>query len=311
MFCSLAMTAGCSYNQTLKDAWKYTDRQYRSYLNTPATLDMEATGSCENYELALGDAVMEVDGHLQSLVRTMENSDQSPDQSWVIGLIRKYPWLTGVALADPNGVPMARYPEYFMKEFDVSPLLEPDPKQRIGSLRAYVQETPLGPEVYLANPVYIGEELRGLVVVYFDPRALVTMSTDPGSFMLTYPGGVLWSGRYSAQSTPVGQADWADLVQRRSCGLVGGSGTEFFWTTRYVGNLPVIYAIPTDAGNLVESQKSLNELKRVDVSDAPPLQLNDPYLSEGEVGNLGSPNVAPSPVSAPSGSDEGAMPLAE
>ena len=302
VLCTL-LTSGCSYNQSLKDSWKFTSKQYRTYLNTPAELDLDDTGSCENYEIALGAAVMDVDGQLQRLVRAMENSDQSPDQHWVMSIMQKFPWLSGVALADAEGKPIARYPEYFMKEFDVSPLVAADPKQRINSLRAYVQQTPLGPEVYIANPVFSGEELRGLVVVYFDPRALVTMSSDPGAFMLASPAGVLWAGKFSAESTPVAQENWEELLLRKSCGTIGDSGREFFWTTRYLGNLPIVYAIPTDAGDVLESQKSMDELRRVDVHDAPPMKLT-PGPSEGEVGNVGAPNTAPGATPAqPAGSD--------
>lgn len=312
ILCGLCLCAfflsGCSYNQTLKDSWKYTSRQYRSYLNTPASLDMDDTGSCEVYELALGESVMEVDGQLRNLIRAMENSDQSPDQNWVMGIMRRFPWLSGVALADPEGKPIARYPEYFMKEFDVTPLLTADPKQRIGSLRAYVQQTPLGPEVYLANPVYVGEELRGLIVAYFDPRALVSLSSDPGSFMLASSSGVLWAGRFSAEATAVGQEEWDKVLLNKSCGTIGGSGHEFFWTTRYLGNLPIVYAIPTDAGDVKESDKSMQELRRVDMSDAPPMKL-DPSLSEGEVGNVGAPNVTPSNAPGASANPDAKKPL--
>ncbi len=307
----LLVCSGCSQGkQSIKDSWKYTTKQYRTYLNTPATLDMEATGNCENYEIALGDAVLELDGELEKLIRAMENSDRSPDQDWVMQLMRRFPWLTGVALADKDGKVMARHPEYFMKEFDVTPLLSPDPKQRINSLRAYVQKTPLGPEIYLANPVFSGEELRGLIVVYFDPRALVSLSRDPGSFMLASPEGVLWAGKFTPESTPVGKENWAELLLHKSCGLIGGSGSEFFWTTRYLGNLPLVYAIPTDTKNVVESPQQLDQLKRVDVSDAPPLKLTDPTLMEGEVGNVGAPNVQPRPAPAPGVENDG-TPLKE
>ncbi len=249
LFClilSLVPLAGCSGNQTLRDSWKYTKRQYRTYLNVPAELDYEDTGSCELYELGLGDAMLEVDTALLKLTRVMENSDRGPDQAWVMHMMQQFPWLTGVALADQTGEVMARYPEYFMKDFSVAPLLEPDPKQRRSALRAYVQESPMGPEVYLANPVYVGEEFRGLVVVYFDPRALMALSKDPGSVMMASPSGVLWSGRFTG-GTPVNSTDWAEVLRHKSCGLVGEGGNEFYWTTRYLGNLPLVYAFPLSA----------------------------------------------------------------
>lgn len=239
--------SACGSFQTVKDSWKYTQKQYRSYLNTPAEIDLEDKGSCELYELALSEAVIDVDEELQKLIRAMENSDHNPDQVWVVNIMRHVPWLSGVALVDNTGTVVAQYPEYFSKPFDASPLVEPDPKQRLGALRAYVHMTEAGPEVYVGNPVYGGQELRGIIVAYFDPRVLVMASSDPGSFMMASPAGVLWPGRYGAGGV-VGSTDWENLLRRESCGVIGSKEGEFFWTTRYVGNLPLIYALPTSAG---------------------------------------------------------------
>lgn len=246
MVLSLSSMA-CSQSQMIKDSWKFTTRQYRSYLNTPAALNLEDKGSCEVYELALGEAVVNVDAELQRLVRAMENSDHNPDQSWVMTMMGRFPWLSGVALVDKTGALVAQYPEYFNKSFDVSPLLEPDPKQRMGDLRAYVQRSENGPEIYIANPVYGSEDLRGLIVSYFDPRALVTMSSDPGRFVLASPSGIIWPGQYGAGSV-IGSQDWEEVLRKKSCGVIGDSKSGFFWTTRYVGNLPLVYATPVSAG---------------------------------------------------------------
>jgi hypothetical protein len=236
---------GCESHQMIKDSWKFTQRQYRAYLNTPASLDMEDKGSCEVYELALGEAVMNIDAELVKLIRAMENSDHNPDQNWVMGMFSRVPWLTGVALTDSQGNLEAQYPERFAKDFDITPLLEPDPKQRLGALRAYVQQHPTGPEVYVANPVYASGEMRGMIVAFFDPAALATMSMDPGAFVLASPVGVIWPGRYGGG--PLAGIDWADLLTGKSCGLVGDGEGAFFWTTRYVGNLPLVYGMPVTA----------------------------------------------------------------
>ena len=236
----------CSSNQTARDSWKFTTRQYRTYLNTPAQLDMEATGDCENYEIALGDALLNVDAELGKLVRAMENSDRNPDQAWVMRIMGQFPWLSGVALADKEGNPIARYPEGYLKEFDAKPLLEIDPKQRISALRAAVQKSPFGPEVYVANPVYANEDMRGLVIAHFDPRNLVMQhSSNSGSFIIASPAGILWQGGFGANS-PVAGENWEEILKSRSCGLIGPSGSRFFWTTRYLGNLPLVYAMPVD-----------------------------------------------------------------
>lgn len=240
---------GCEKSQTVKDSWKFTTRQYRTYLNTPASVDLEDKGSCEVYELALGEAVLSMDLELQKLIRAMENSDHNPDQRWVMSMMHRFPWLSGVALAEGSGEIVARYPEYYAKTFEIGPLLEADPKQRPGALRAYAHpDGSGGAEVYLANPVFGGEAMRGIIIAHFDIRALATMSADPGSFIIASPVGVLWPGRFSAEGTAVAGTDWAKLLTEKSCGIVGSEGSSFFWTTRYLGNLPLVYAMPTSAG---------------------------------------------------------------
>ena len=279
LFClifALTSALGCSGNQTLQDSWKYTKRQYRNYLNVPAQLDYDDTGSCELYEIALGDAMLDVDGALLKLTRAMENSDRGPDQAWVMQMMQSYPWLTGVALTDQTGAVMARYPEYFMKDFSVAPLLEQDPKQRRSSLRGYVQESPMGPEIYLANPVYVGEEFRGLVVAYFDPRALMSISKDPGNVMLASPAGVVWRGRFESAGTAVDRTDWADVLLHKSCGLVGDGGDKFYWTTRYLGNLPLVYAFPISAAQPVEKGGSAPAKSSAQEDDGPVTPLAAP-----------------------------------
>lgn len=239
------MMFGCESSQIVKDSWKFTKRQYHDYLNTPASLDLDDKGSCEVYELALGEAVMQIDAELEKLVRTMENSDHNPDENWVMYMFRRLPWLSGVALVDGEGNVVARFPEYGKEDFNPGPMIEPDPKQRLGALRGHVQIMKDGAEVYVGNPVYSGEELRGLVIAYFDPATLATMSRDPGSFVMASPAGIIWPGRYGGGA--LAGEDWAELLTQKSCGIVGKGDSAFFWTTRYLGNLPIVYGMPVSA----------------------------------------------------------------
>lgn len=248
----LSISIGCSQSQTVKDSWKFTTRQYRTYLNTPAELNLDDKGDCELYELALGEAVLNVDGELHRLIRAMENSDHNPNQAWVMSMLQRFPWLTGVALVDGSGTLVAQYPEHFAKPFDAQPLMEADPKQPMGALRAYVQTTPAGPEVYVANPAFGNEEMRGLIIALFDPRVLATTSADPGAFVIASPAGVIWAGSFGDGSA-VATHNWEETLKQKSCGLIGTPGSDFFWTTRYLGNLPLVYAVPVSAGKAQEA----------------------------------------------------------
>ena len=234
--------SGCSTSQTAKDAWKYTKRQYYSYVNTPATIDMDDVGSSEDYQLALSEHIMEVDRRIELLISKMENSDINPDQRWVMSMVSEFPWLSGVALVDENGQVISTYPPEAMKPFDATPLLEEDPKQSLTSLRSYLQDTPLGPEVYIGKPVYTDGAFRGLVVSHFDPSVLIQdCPVDSSQIAIVCPQGPIWTG--SGISASLSSNDWSSELSRRTSGYYN----DVYWTTRYFGNMPVVYGISTSA----------------------------------------------------------------
>ncbi len=298
----LMVLSGCTSNQTVKNLWKDTKGYYREYLNTPATLDMEDLGGCTDYEVCLGAAVATVDNQLRALARSMENSDIKPDQAWVGKMLKQYPWISGLAMVDAEGRIIARQPEYSLKEFDASPLLEVPKNQRPAELRAYIQESPLGPEIYLGKPVYNGAEFKGVIIAHFDIRPLMAKSPQPGIFMVATPGVLLWPGIYDAGSTPVAAADWAKLTAGSVTGTVSNAAGSFYWFVKYLGNLPLVYAVPS-SGKFPERPEQLEVLENAEalaapssstLLDAPPMRMTgDGTLLEGEVGNVGTPNVDP------------------
>lgn len=255
----LLLLPGCRTPQTVKDAWKETRSYYYGYLNTPATLNLEDKGDIHDYQAALGSAIANFDMQLQQLERALQNSDRNPDAAWVSDLTNKFPWLSGVALTDEDGIPRAKIPPAFPKPFDIGTLLEVDPKQQLKDLRAHVQNDPLGPEVYLGNPVYVGADFRGVITVHFDPRTLLARSGDPAHVIIAGPTGILWPGMYDAEATPLAGIDWADRVKHEVYGTVSNELGSFYWICRYIGNLPLIYAIRVK-GEFPIQENNLQEL---------------------------------------------------
>jgi hypothetical protein len=252
--CGCLAASACQSHQTLKDSWKFTKRQYTHYLNTPATVDLSDTGNRADYEIALGEAVLNIDNELARLIRAMENTDHNPSPEWALSMVQKFPWISGVALVGSDGVVNSRYPEYFAKEFDASPLLERDPKQRPGMLRGYVRTGDSSPEIYLGNPVYFGEDLLGIIVAHFDPATLATLSPDPDSFVMFTPTGIVWQGRFGG-GLSAGTDEWKNILENKSSGTIGSGDSAFFWLTRYIGNLPLVYAIPITSGKNSSAEK--------------------------------------------------------
>ena len=264
---------GCRTPQTVKDAWKGTRSYYYEYLNTPAKLDMDDKGNVLDYQAALGFAVSGFDMQLQELERALQNSDQNPDAAWVSGMTVRFPWLSGVALTDEDGIPRAKIPPSFPKPFEIGNLLEVDPKQQLKELRAFVQNDLLGPEVYVGNPVYIGADFRGVIIAHFDPRGLLARTGDAAQVMIAGPDGILWSGMYDAEATPIAAVNWAERVKDDVYGIETNELGSFYWICRYIGNLPLIYAIRIQ-GEFPIREENMNDLVTANSFSIGPIDLS-------------------------------------
>ncbi|GHV54420.1 lipoprotein [Deltaproteobacteria bacterium] len=317
--------AGCRTPQTVKDAWKGTRSYYYEYLNTPAMLDFNDKGGITDYQAAIGEAIADFDMRLQELERAMQNSDRKPDAEWVTAMTKRFPWISGIALTDENGIPRAKVPTVFPKPFEIGSLLDVDPKQQIKDLRAFVQENALGPEIYLGNPVYLGGEFKGVITVHFDPRVLLARTGDPGKVMIAGPKGIIWPGAYDPASTPLANVDWAEMVRKNYSGKVTNERGAFYWICRYFGNLPLIYAIRIE-GNFPTTEKNMLGLAAAETYAIGQFDINSLQTApEGaeesrssefveppvEISPDGSNSPLTTPDNSPDDPDTEATPLAE
>lgn len=101
---------------------------------------------------------------------------------------------------------------------DFIPLLYEDKKQSTRALRADVQNTPLGPEVLLAAPLYDGTDFLGVVAAYFDMRTLLQYSQSPEDMVILSPQALLWPGKYDFAATPLASVNWDEVVTKSSSG---------------------------------------------------------------------------------------------
>lgn len=299
--------AGCKTPQTVKDAWKGTRSYYYEYMNTPAQLNMDDKGNILDYQTELGTAVGDFDLQLQELEKALENSDRRPDTEWVTTMTTRFPWLSGITLTDAEGTPRARVPLTFPKSFAIGNLLEVDPKQQLKDLRGFVQMHPLGPEIYIGNPVYVGADFRGVIVTHFDPRVLLARAGDPAKVVIAGPDGILWPGMFEVDSLPLADVNWAEKVKKEYAGTVSNELGTFYWISRYVGNLPLIYAVrvkgdfPVNDDNMRNlAEANAYAIGRVDFStmEAPETAISEPAEAPVEITPDGqsSPLTAPGPV---------------
>lgn len=272
---------------------------------------MADKGDIEDYQAALGFAISEYDLQLQELERVLYNSDRNPDMAWVTAITTRFPWLSGVVLTDDLGVPRAKIPPDFPKPFTIGSLLEVDEKQQLKELRAFVQHDPLGPEIYVGNPVYYGADFRGVIVAHFDPRALLARTGDPAHVVIAGPEGVIWPGRYAVESLPLSKVDWSEETRKNHTGVVRNEHGAFYWVSRYLGNLPLVYAIRIQ-GEFPVRDENLRDLTLANnfavgpvsfAGMAPPAGTPEEITPDG--------NLSPLTVPDPGRTVESAEPLAQ
>lgn len=233
---------GCGAYQPTKNVWKSTKGLWNDYVSPPASVDFDDKGDLPEEAKQLSHRMIGIDIQLAKLERAMQNADKPPTQQWLDKLFETFPWLNGFAGVKNDGTILGQQPADSMKELDFVPLLYEDKKQNSRALRTDVQPTPLGPEVFLATPLYDGPDFLGVVVAYFDMRNLVSFSNNPEDLVVLCPTALLWPGKYEFAATPMAGLDWAKIARESSSGVCSNSNGSFFYVIRYLGNLPLIFA---------------------------------------------------------------------
>lgn len=130
---SLVFIGGCS---TFDSTWKSTKAFYGEYINPPAQIDYDDKGVLNDAETMLASRMVGIDIQLEQLERYLQNSDKPPTGESVAVLFHRFPWLSGLAAVDANGMVLAQEPRRPMKELDFAKMLEQ--KARGNELRACV-----------------------------------------------------------------------------------------------------------------------------------------------------------------------------
>lgn len=249
--------AGCSSNQTVKNVWKNTKGTWYTYISPPASIDYSETGDMDANDVALVTRMMGIDIQLSNLEKVMHNADKPPTQEWMAAFFARFPWMDGFAGVKADGQIIGQEPAIPMKPLEFSPMLEEDAKQNLRALRGHVQDTSMGPEVFLAAPLYDAQNFLGIVVAYFDMRTLLRYSTNPDELVILAPQAVLWPGKYDYDATPLAALKWDDVVLKASRGTASNTQGTFYWVVRYLGNQPLIFAVPV-SGSFPEKHNMLS-----------------------------------------------------
>ena len=259
--CALGILTGCSSYQPTKDVWKGTKDFWYTYASPPASINYNDTGALPEAELQLTRAMLAIDRELDRFQRVMLNADRPPTNEWVQNLLTTFPWVSGIAGVKYDGVVLGQEPTTPMKELDFNPLLYEDPKQKRNALRGDVQNTPLGPEVILAAPLYESTDFLGIVAAHFDMRALASQSNLADKLVILSPAALLWPGSYAYAETPLAQQNWAKVCRESSQGTCSNKLGSFLYQVRYLGNIPLVFAV-VEKGNFPKGDGSTDQGRR-------------------------------------------------
>lgn len=252
------LVSGCSSYQPTKNVWKSTKGFWNTYVSPPASVDYDEKGELSPQALALTHSMMGIDIELSRLERVMMNADKPPTRDWIVSFFSNFPWVSGFAGVKYDGTILGQEPANPMKQLDFIPLLYEDKKQNSRALRADVQPSPLGPEIILAAPLYDGVDFLGVVATYFDMRALMQYSENSKNVVILSPNALLWPGKYDFAATPLAGVDWDEVVTKSSSGTCSNINGTFYYMVRYLGNLPLIFAVaekgsfPEGDGNVAQ-----------------------------------------------------------
>ncbi len=240
----LGLVAGCSSYQPTKNVWKGTKGLWYTYVSPPAEVDYDEKGDLSPQAMALSKSMMGIDIELSRLERVMMNADKPPTREWMTEFFSSFPWVNGLAGVKYDGTILGREPATGLKELDFIPVLYEDKKQHSRALRCDVQNTPLGPEVIVATPLYDSVDFLGVVAVHFDMRSLMQYSETSEDIVILSPYALLWPGKYDFAQTPLAGVDWAQIAIKSSSGRCKNAAGSFYYIVRYLGNLPLVFAVP-------------------------------------------------------------------
>jgi hypothetical protein len=211
-------------------------------LNRPTTLDVSDRVVLEDAERGLVQRMMRLDEELTRLEKALEAFASPPDGQGAQDLLRRFPWLSGLAMVTPDGTLGASIPSVPLKQLDYAPLLELAPKGLPRDLRSFVQDTPLGPEIVLARPFLQEDQLQLFLVATFDFRALLPYVSSPGDLVVRSTDTLIWCGDVDYEASPMGKVDWASLLKEESSGELSNENGSMIWVTRYIGGKPLVFA---------------------------------------------------------------------
>lgn len=238
---ALCILAGCS---TISEGWDSTTGYYQEYVKPTAEVEYDDPTPADDEEVRMARLFMPVDARVQELRTFLDGQDAMPRREWVTMLFERYGWISGLVTADKSGRIIGRQPEVSTKPLPLSALMAMEEGWVEPKVRAYLQKTSFGPEIYLSYPIMEDEEWLGLNIVHFSPEDVAAFSPDPDRLVFFSRDVMLWPGAAPQAADALQSLDWEAKLAEDISGTVEVEQGEYYWFVRYLSGEYIIYAVP-------------------------------------------------------------------
>ncbi len=219
-----------------KSSWKSAN----ATVNPNPQIDLDAYKLSNPNQEKLARLVTPVDQHVMRFSRYMVDLDVYPSEEWIQLLLKRFPWLNGVIVADNEGKVLDRRPSTPVKPFSHPLWFEAVWRDTL--VKSVLDKTPLGPELYFGVPYYQNNTFTGLVVAHFDPRTLFTFCPEPEELIIIAPARGVWTPKAGVDTDALLKLPWDKLLEDSVYGQVEVGGKFYTWIGRYVGRDLFAYA---------------------------------------------------------------------
>lgn len=247
----------------MKNTMKSGTRMWKDVMEPNPQIQLDVTEFSEAEERKLAALLKPVDEQVYQLTVYMDGEDKLPTEHWFRRLFERFPWISGVMVYDRLGTVQFQHPMDFSKPVDAQALLalgQPKEGETVTGpdgnatapepwadhrLRALASDSPLGAEIFVAQPVFRDNRFEGLVVVHFDPRNLLKFCPTPEELMILTQKQVIWTSKYHDAAATMATLPWPDILASEVYGSMRVHDRDFFWLGRKLGHFSLIYATAT------------------------------------------------------------------
>jgi hypothetical protein len=181
---ALVVLSGCS---TIRNTWKDTRKLYKNYVDVDPSIDLTDEGITDKGLQKLARLFSPVDQRMEMFTRVYYTQDNPPEPEWCAQFMADFPWLSGMAVVNKDGTVRLQQPAVALRALDFAPLLELEDRLSKRKLVANATSDDMGGLIYVAAPFFENNEYAGIIVSWFEPRAIVEASPAPEELYIIQP----------------------------------------------------------------------------------------------------------------------------